>query len=55
MKTAKTGLTCALILFCFHFIAFAAEDTLIPNGASWRYLDNGTDQGTAWRAFSSRP
>ncbi|GAC1428805.1 MAG: hypothetical protein NVSMB68_00880 [Thermoanaerobaculia bacterium] len=23
--------------------------TLIPMGAIWRYLDNGTDQGTAWR------
>jgi hypothetical protein len=23
---------------------------LIPFGSSWRYLDNGSDQGTAWRA-----
>jgi T5SS/PEP-CTERM-associated repeat protein/predicted outer membrane repeat protein len=23
--------------------------TLIARGATWRYLDNGTDQGTAWR------
>jgi hypothetical protein len=22
---------------------------LVPNGSSWRYLDDGTDQGTAWR------
>ncbi|RIK84024.1 MAG: hypothetical protein DCC68_02405 [Planctomycetota bacterium] len=25
------------------------EVTLIPAGAVWRYLDNGSDQGTAWR------
>ncbi|HEV8660616.1 MAG TPA: glycosyl hydrolase family 18 protein [Thermoanaerobaculia bacterium] len=24
--------------------------TLIPAGAPWRYLDNGSDQGTAWRS-----
>jgi hypothetical protein len=26
-----------------------ASLTLVPAGADWRYLDNGTDQGTAWR------
>lgn len=26
-----------------------AQTTLIPYGATWKYLDNGTDQGTAWR------
>jgi hypothetical protein len=24
--------------------------TFISTGSSWKYLDNGTDQGTAWRA-----
>jgi len=24
--------------------------TFIPPGSTWKYLDNGTDQGTAWRA-----
>ncbi len=24
-------------------------ETLIPRGAVWKYLDNGSDQGTAWR------
>ena len=24
-------------------------DTFVPLGAEWRYLDNGTNQGTAWR------
>jgi hypothetical protein len=29
----------------------------IPTGATWRYLDNGTDQGTTWRAsgFNDAP
>ena len=27
-------------------------DTLVPTGAIWRYLDNGSDQGTAWRGTS---
>jgi hypothetical protein len=26
--------------------------TLVPTGSVWKYLDNGTDQGTAWRASS---
>ena len=24
--------------------------TIVPSGSSWRYLDNGSNQGTAWRA-----
>src|SRR5206468_4980294 len=24
--------------------------TFIPTGSVWKYLDNGTNQGTAWRA-----
>ncbi len=28
--------------------ATASTDTLIPLGATWRYLDNGSNQGTAW-------
>jgi hypothetical protein len=27
----------------------AAEETLIPSGSSWRYLDTGANLGTAWR------
>lgn len=26
--------------------------TLVPFGATWKYLDNGSDQGTAWRGSS---
>ena len=24
--------------------------TVVPAGSTWRYLDNGSNQGTAWRA-----
>lgn len=27
-------------------------DEIIPKGASWKYLDNGSNQGTAWRSLS---
>ena len=30
----------------------AVEQTLFNFGSSWRYLDNGSDQGTAWRQAS---
>jgi secreted PhoX family phosphatase len=33
-------------------VAPPASVTLIGQGASWRYLDNGSNQGTAWRAFA---
>jgi hypothetical protein len=26
--------------------------TYIPTGSTWKYLDNGTNQGTAWRAMA---
>jgi hypothetical protein len=28
------------------------QETIVPTGSLWRYLDDGTDQGTAWRATS---
>jgi hypothetical protein len=30
--------------------ASAAVTILVPTGSVWKYLDNGTNQGTAWRA-----
>ena len=27
-----------------------ADQTLVPAGATWKYLDNGSNQGTAWQA-----
>src|SRR5438034_3962796 len=29
-----------------------AADTLSATGAVWKYLDNGVDQGTAWRELN---
>ncbi|OQP58866.1 hypothetical protein [Niastella populi] len=29
-----------------------AQTQLVSYGSGWRYLDNGTDQGTAWRSLS---
>jgi hypothetical protein len=28
----------------------STTETLVPSGSIWHYLDNGTDQGTTWRA-----
>lgn len=30
--------------------ALGQDDVLIPKGAYWKYLDDGSDQGTAWQA-----
>ena len=45
------------VLALFVALAFApatraADTILVPTGATWKYLANGTDQGTAWRAAS---
>ena len=44
-----------LILFAsilFSVFVVAAQTTLIPYGSSWKYLANGSNQGTGWRATS---
>jgi hypothetical protein len=30
----------------------AADTNLVPAGATWKYVDNGSNQGTAWRSAS---
>ncbi|HWJ29084.1 MAG TPA: hypothetical protein VNS32_21245, partial [Flavisolibacter sp.] len=39
--------------FLFPAIFFSqflsAQTQIIPFGATWKYLDNGSNQGTAWR------
>lgn len=30
-------------------LLLTAQTTLVPVGATWKYLDNGSNQGTAWR------
>jgi hypothetical protein len=42
----------AIIGSVFAPAARAVDTTLVPTGAAWKYLDNGSDQGTAWRATS---
>ncbi len=39
-------LTLLFALVCATFLP--AQVTIFPNGSAWKYLDNGTDQGTAW-------
>lgn len=38
-----------LFIVCTAAIAHA-QTTLLPFGSAWKYLDKGTNQGTAWRA-----
>jgi predicted phosphodiesterase len=39
-----------ILLFC---VANAlSQTTLVPPGSTWKYLDNGSNQGTAWRTTS---
>jgi hypothetical protein len=38
------------LLFCASNVL--AQSTLVPSGSTWKYLDNGSDQGTAWRTNS---
>ncbi len=47
---ALTFLFC-LLTFC-ALPAAMGDTTLVPTGATWRYLDNGTNQGTAWRGLA---
>jgi hypothetical protein len=47
---------CFLLSCIFFFGAlplFAKDSTLIKFGSTWDYLDNGTDQGTAWRSATT--
>src|SRR4030095_8192708 len=39
-------------VLCLFFLQASAQTTLISYGSSWKYLDNGSNQGTAWRAVS---
>src|SRR5687768_18396840 len=44
----RIGILLALGPLFLSAPAFA--QTLIPPGSVWKYLDNGSDQGTAWRS-----
>ncbi|TGD59640.1 metallophosphoesterase [Flavobacterium humi] len=47
MKTLKLFYLC---LFGFTAGTVFSQTTLVATGSSWKYLDNGSNQGTAWRA-----
>ncbi len=36
----------------FAFAATAQDTTYIASGSSWKYLDNGSNQGTTWRTWT---
>ena len=51
MKTPATVVHSIIVLLAILFVLpLRAADVLIPTGATWKYLDNGSDQGAAWRA-----
>lgn len=46
----KITFFCICLLFAGN--TSMAQTTLITYGSGWNYLDNGSDQGTAWRSLS---
>ena len=48
MKKLAFGAFFVLLFVC----SSDAQVTIIPNNDTWKYLDNGTNQGTAWRSGS---
>ena len=39
----------AVVIFLLDPASASAQGLLIPRGAVWKYLDNGSNQGTAWK------
>src|SRR4026207_484645 len=52
MNMVRTLLAGAFLGLLSSQFSLNAQTTLISTGAVWKYLDNGSDQGTAWRAIS---
>ncbi|MEI6950806.1 hypothetical protein V9K67_26725, partial [Paraflavisolibacter sp. H34] len=48
MKSHFYLFLCSLLLS----LTVPGQEVLMPYKSSWKYLDNGTDQGTAWRTAS---
>lgn len=44
-QTRFLGACSVVALFC----AFAPAQVIVPRGSVWRYVDDGSNQGTAWR------
>lgn len=52
MKLLRTAWSLAtLALSALPLSHLQAQTVFIPQGATWKYLDNGSDQGTSWRAL----
>src|SRR5687767_9725475 len=45
-----------LIIVLLHALSLSynvsAQITIVPFNAQWKYLDNGSNQGTSWRGLS---
>ena len=50
MKQSILVLLTVISTFISPVPVFAATVNLVSFGSVWKYLDNGSDQGTAWRA-----
>ena len=48
-KSGRGRLLIPLLGLVFALRTFA-DSIFIPLGATWKYLDDGSDQGTAWRS-----
>ena len=46
----KTGKFVLFVIFCVTLFSASvfAQTTLVARGSAWKYLDNGSNQGTAW-------
>lgn len=51
-ETRRAVLTLTAILGFAANTARGADTALVPAGSVWRFLDNGSNQGTAWRAIA---
>ena len=53
MKLIVARLLGQKLLICVALVALAfsaaGQSTLVDFGATWKYLDNGSDQGTTWK------
>lgn len=51
MKVLMAVLVSVLVVGC-GIGGVVADTMLVPAGSTWRYLDDGTDQGTAWKGVA---
>src|SRR5262245_66407587 len=49
VSTGKSIAAVVVLVFLLAAPSNAQDLLLIPRGAVWKYLDDGSDQGTAWR------